>query len=338
MSARAHSPTCSTPRSEEELRAAVRDLLADRCDAGRGVIARTDGGHAARPRLWKALAADIGLAGLLVPEERGGQGASHREAAVVLEELGRAVAPVPYPDQRGRRHRGAARLRRRATPRRRCWRALASGGTTGALAVPLSTAPGERLQRPYAVEDGGGCTAESTGVADAVVADVLLVPGATTAGCTRCAADAVTVDPAVVPRPDPAARRRSPSTARAGDGCWRATPSPPYDAPCSPGPGCSPPSSSGSPSGALTETVALPQGAPPVQPARRRLPGAQAPARRSSGWRSSACAPPPATPPTPLADRRPRRRRWRSPSPRRTRPPSPCTPPRRRCSCTAASA
>ncbi len=38
----------------------------------------------------------MGLAGLLVPEEKGGQGATHREAAVVLEELGRAVAPVPY--------------------------------------------------------------------------------------------------------------------------------------------------------------------------------------------------------------------------------------------------
>ena len=42
----------------------------------------------ARPRL--------GLAGLLVPEELGGAGASAREAAVVLEELGRAVAPVPF--------------------------------------------------------------------------------------------------------------------------------------------------------------------------------------------------------------------------------------------------
>ena len=42
------------------------------------------------------LASDLGLAGLLVPEALGGAGASMREAAVVLEELGRAVAPVPY--------------------------------------------------------------------------------------------------------------------------------------------------------------------------------------------------------------------------------------------------
>jgi alkylation response protein AidB-like acyl-CoA dehydrogenase len=38
----------------------------------------------------------LGLAGLLVPEDHGGVGASAREAAVVLEELGRTVAPLPF--------------------------------------------------------------------------------------------------------------------------------------------------------------------------------------------------------------------------------------------------
>lgn len=46
--------------------------------------------------LWRALAEQLGLAGLLVPESLGGAGASAREAAVVLEELGRAIAPVPF--------------------------------------------------------------------------------------------------------------------------------------------------------------------------------------------------------------------------------------------------
>ncbi|MGW4157873.1 acyl-CoA dehydrogenase family protein, partial [Micromonospora chersina] len=80
---------------EEALRAAVRDLLADHCDAP-GVIARTESGAPHDVAAWKALAGTMGLAGLLIPEELGGQGATHREAAVVLEELGRAVAPVPY--------------------------------------------------------------------------------------------------------------------------------------------------------------------------------------------------------------------------------------------------
>lgn len=46
--------------------------------------------------LWQAVASDLGLAGLLVPEEHGGLGAGPREVAVVLEELGRTVAPLPY--------------------------------------------------------------------------------------------------------------------------------------------------------------------------------------------------------------------------------------------------
>lgn len=46
--------------------------------------------------LWRSLAEQLGLAGLLVPESLGGAGASAREAATVLEELGRSVAPVPF--------------------------------------------------------------------------------------------------------------------------------------------------------------------------------------------------------------------------------------------------
>lgn len=80
---------------EEALRAAVRDLLTDHCDAA-GVIARVESDAPHDRELWKLLADGMGLAGLLVPEALGGQGAGHREVAVVLEELGRAVAPVPF--------------------------------------------------------------------------------------------------------------------------------------------------------------------------------------------------------------------------------------------------
>ena len=40
--------------------------------------------------------AELGFTGLLVPEALGGAGPAPRECAVVLEELGRAVAPVPF--------------------------------------------------------------------------------------------------------------------------------------------------------------------------------------------------------------------------------------------------
>ena len=48
------------------------------------------------PAVWRTLAAELGVAGLLVPESLGGAGATAREAAVVMEEIGRAVAPVPF--------------------------------------------------------------------------------------------------------------------------------------------------------------------------------------------------------------------------------------------------
>lgn len=88
------APDLLYSEAEEDLRAAVRSLLADRCDAPT-VIARTESDTPYDPQLWKGLAADIGAAGLLVPEKLGGQGATHREAAVVIEELGRSVAPRP---------------------------------------------------------------------------------------------------------------------------------------------------------------------------------------------------------------------------------------------------
>ncbi|MDV9202601.1 acyl-CoA dehydrogenase family protein, partial [Streptomyces sp. Wh19] len=90
-----HAPDLLYSQAEDDLRAAVRSLLADRSDAPT-VLARVESDTPYDPQLWKALAADIGAAGLLVPEELGGQGASHREAAVVLEELGRGVTPAPY--------------------------------------------------------------------------------------------------------------------------------------------------------------------------------------------------------------------------------------------------
>jgi alkylation response protein AidB-like acyl-CoA dehydrogenase len=45
--------------------------------------------------LWKLLCEQVGAAALVVPEELGGAGGELADAAVVLEELGRALAPTP---------------------------------------------------------------------------------------------------------------------------------------------------------------------------------------------------------------------------------------------------
>ncbi|MFF7982773.1 acyl-CoA dehydrogenase family protein [Streptomyces sp. NPDC007901] len=173
---------------EEALRAAVRDLLADHCDAP-GVIARTESDAPHDLAAWKALADGMGLAGLLVPEELGGQGASHREVAVVLEELGRAVAPVPY--------LSSAVVATEALLEcgdEELLGKLASGRTIGVLAVGLQAAPGAAFTTVRV--EGGRLTGELTGIADAVAADVLLVPG-DDGGLYAVAADAVGVAPQV---------------------------------------------------------------------------------------------------------------------------------------------
>ncbi|MEV6548462.1 acyl-CoA dehydrogenase family protein [Streptomyces sp. NPDC051597] len=164
------APDLLYSEAEEDLRAAVRSLLADRTDTP-SALARAESDTPYDPRLWQALGAEMGLAGLLVPEKLGGQGAGHREAAVVLEEIGRSVAPVPYLTSAVVATETLLGLGA-ATPEVASLLAeLASGRRTAALAVPFSYGPGSL--RPC---DGLVGTVRT--VADAATADVLLVPTA----------------------------------------------------------------------------------------------------------------------------------------------------------------
>ncbi|HKS49595.1 MAG TPA: acyl-CoA dehydrogenase family protein [Amycolatopsis sp.] len=156
---------------EDDLRASVRALLADRAPAT-AVLARTESAEPYDLKLWRTLATELGAAGLAVPEKLGGHGASAREVAVVMEELGRGVVPVPF--------LGSAVLATSALlaagdiellPR------LASGEVIGALAVPLTTWPGAAF--PSSVSFSDGVLNGRTGtVADATAAEVLVVPAA----------------------------------------------------------------------------------------------------------------------------------------------------------------
>lgn len=176
--------------TEDDLRAAVRSLLADKADPAT-VLGRIESPSPYPPGLWEALAGGIGAAGLLVPEKLGGQGAGPREAAVVLEELGRAVTPAPYLTSAVVATGTLLALGAETGPVADLLAALASGDRIAVLALPFSTAPGAGAD---ATQPGGGAdpagSAGSTGpgdgpaegpvpaVADAVAADVLLVPRA----------------------------------------------------------------------------------------------------------------------------------------------------------------
>ena len=79
---------------EETLREVVRALLNAECSP-LSTIARMEGPSLFDQSTWRRLAVDVGVASLVVPEDLGGAGATWREVAVVVEELGAVVAPLP---------------------------------------------------------------------------------------------------------------------------------------------------------------------------------------------------------------------------------------------------
>ncbi|MFG2376434.1 acyl-CoA dehydrogenase family protein [Streptomyces sp. NPDC048504] len=78
-----------------ELRRTVRAFLERKApeSAVRRVV---DEGLGRDAEVWDQLAQQLGLHGLLVPEELGGQGTSFVEMGVVLEEMGRSLLPGPF--------------------------------------------------------------------------------------------------------------------------------------------------------------------------------------------------------------------------------------------------
>ena len=153
---------------EQSLQETVRSLLAARCTPDR-VVAVFDGDDSLRAPLWHSVAVELGLGGLLVPEELGGVGGSARDAAVVLGELGRAVAPVPFLTSAVLAVTAALPSRDEAL-----LSGLGSGEVTAALLVPLTASSGSF--GPSVRAEDGGLRGRVPVVAGALEADVLLVP------------------------------------------------------------------------------------------------------------------------------------------------------------------
>jgi len=84
----------TTEAEREEFRSSLRDYLAKASPESR-VREVVDSGIGIDESAWKGLASDLGVAGLLVPEEYGGQGMGMAEMAVALEEAARSLAVVP---------------------------------------------------------------------------------------------------------------------------------------------------------------------------------------------------------------------------------------------------
>jgi alkylation response protein AidB-like acyl-CoA dehydrogenase len=142
--------------TEEALRDSVRSLFADRCAPES--VTRAYDVEASAPQdfsgVWRTL---------------GGAGASAREAAVVMEEIGRAVAPVPFLSSAVLATVALLRAGDTETVP-----GLAEGTVTGALVVPFSTAPGDPIAGVGSGADG--LTGVVSSVAGVGEADVLVVP------------------------------------------------------------------------------------------------------------------------------------------------------------------
>jgi alkylation response protein AidB-like acyl-CoA dehydrogenase len=175
--------------TERSLASALADLLASRA-APADVAARTEKTETCDTDLWRVVAADIGVAGLLIPEPLGGAGASFRELAVAAEQFGAAVAPIPYLGSAAvataallsaARSSAAAASTAQVSPAAALLRRMADGALTAAVAVDCATLPFGPFPGAARVagSDGAGLVrlrGTIPGVADALPADVLLVP------------------------------------------------------------------------------------------------------------------------------------------------------------------
>lgn len=170
----------------DETERSLADALKTLLDSQAGLLARTESAETYDTALWRKVAADLGCAGLLIPERDGGAGASYREAASAAEELGAAVAPVPFV---GSAVVATAALlacaKSGSAEAERLLRRMADGELTVALAIGFATAPDSpfprsvRVAGPHQGDKASGWSrlrGSVRGVADALPAAMLLVP------------------------------------------------------------------------------------------------------------------------------------------------------------------
>lgn len=162
---------------QESLRALARQVLTDHATPQR--IAEVEESEERIDRqLWAALAT-AGLLGVSVPEEHGGSGLGIVELCILLEEVGRAVAPVPvYPTL----VLGALPVAEfgSATQRRRLLPGVVSGELmlSGALTEPRNLDPLTPTTRATLDREAWRLDGVKLGVPAAAVSAALVVPAA----------------------------------------------------------------------------------------------------------------------------------------------------------------
>jgi alkylation response protein AidB-like acyl-CoA dehydrogenase len=156
---------------QKQLRDQARKFLAEKCPP-KAVRAVLDGKAPYDRELWKGLA-EMGFLGVAIPEEFGGAGAGHLELCVIAEEMGRALAPVPFSSTVYLA--GEALLIAGSDAQKKKWLPkIASGEAIGTIALFEGTGnPSPRAIRLSA--DGGVLNGTKKPVADGAIADVAVV-------------------------------------------------------------------------------------------------------------------------------------------------------------------
>ena len=159
--------------SEEQnlLREQARGFLAEHCPMSK-VRAVLDGDQPTDRELWGKIA-EMGWTATVIPEQYDGLGLSHLELAVIAEELGRAVAPVPYSSSvylatEALLLAGSAAQKERWLPK------LAAGEAIGAFAMAEGPGGTTVANLRTAAQDGA-LTGAKVAVADGDVADFAVV-------------------------------------------------------------------------------------------------------------------------------------------------------------------
>jgi alkylation response protein AidB-like acyl-CoA dehydrogenase len=168
-----------------ELRSAIRDFLAAK-SGEQQVRAAIETERGYDDDLWRQMAGQLGLTSLALPEEYGGDGFGFTELQVVLEELGRSLAPSPFLASVVLAA-GAILAAGDEAAAKAYLPGIAAGSTTAALAVAESSGLWSPRQltataRPAADSGGWRLSGSKQFVLHGATADLLVVAAQTRQG------------------------------------------------------------------------------------------------------------------------------------------------------------
>ena len=160
---------------QKQMRDTARKFLAEKCPP-KAVRAVLDGNAHLDRDLWKGLA-EMGFLGIAIPEAFGGAGAGYLELCVIAEEIGRALAPVPF-SSTVYLAAEAILLAGSAAQKQKWLPLIASGAAIGTLAL----FEGKGNPSPQAIQltaSGGSLTGIKKPVPDGAIADFVIVAART---------------------------------------------------------------------------------------------------------------------------------------------------------------